>query len=109
MKNVWRKGKYIVLAMICFNLVALPMSVYATENNKIERTTQSESDKKGDKGNKQQEEVDSIQVYLTLAAIFGVGTLTAVLSSVLYKLYLSKKVVALPVLYYGEKEEVLYE
>ena len=63
----------------------------------------------GGKGGRQQEASNPIQVCLTLVALFGIGSFAAVLSSVLYKLYVLKKVVVLPVLYYGNGGEGLHE
>lgn len=64
---------------------------------------------KGNKNSKAEEADDSLQICLSLAALFGIGSLTAVISSILYKLYLSRKVTSLPVLYYGKEKEKLYE
>lgn len=83
------------------------------EGNDSEQSQQSEGEGKNNQNNnksgKQQQTSDPMQVCLLLAALFGVGSLTAVLSSILYKIYLSRKVNSLPVLYYGKKEEEVYE
>ena len=128
MKEKWHRAKYVLLAMICLNLLSDPMILYGQEVNdsnihnverqvegQVEGEQEEESNKraqgeqKHSSGDDKQQESDLLQVYLSLAALFGIGSLTAVLSSILYKIYLSKKVVSLPVLYYGKKEEETYE
>lgn len=179
-KERWHKAKYLLLGMMCCNLLAGPMNVYGTEINShnVEKQVEGESQggqrgqgnsvgqdnqagqgtqagqdnqagqdsqlgqgkqegqasqgskegqeaqtsqgstedqggqsNKGNKGGKEgkQEATDPMQVYLTLIALFGIGSCVAVLSSILYKIYLSRKVTALPVLYYGKREEGVYE
>lgn len=166
MKRRWHKSAYILLGMMCLNLLAGPRVIYGAEANeqavsktvitegrngqpnqvaqngqgkqdtKSEQVTELQSkdqgnessqsnqniqkeqgsqnvqeaqNNQGGKSGKQQEASDPTQVCLTLVALFGIGSFAAVLSSVLYKLYVSKKVVALPVLYYGNREEGLHE
>ncbi len=142
MKHRQHKLRYMVLGMLCFNLLVGNVVTYGAQMNKTQvevtqEVSSSQSDKvnsdtqegsledkvaqekqssqggrhdKISKSGKQKEDTDPIQIYLTLVALFGIGSCTAVLSSILYKLYVSRKVVALPVLYYGDsRKEGLYE
>lgn len=74
---------------------ALEESAGKTETNHKSKETSSEADSK--------------EVILSLVAIAGVGGAVAVLLSIMYKIYLAKKVNAMPVLYLKQKETTFDE
>ncbi|CDM70300.1 Hypothetical protein CM240_3183 [Clostridium bornimense] len=73
-------------------------------NKEDETSKKKESDSQHNSRGKEQT-TDSKQVYLVLAAIFGVGSFSAVILYTINKWLIGRKVTALPVLYYGRNEE----
>ena len=63
-----------------------------------------------DEEKKKQEKISKIkQVFTFIGLVFGIGIISAIVLSISYKIYLSRKVVPLPVLYYGKEEDAINE
>lgn len=104
MKKLSNK-KILVIVFVYFTTIfSLRTILFANETEKkIENSNTSKIENKSRKG---EEETNTEGIYLTLGALFGVGSLTSTVLLLLDKFYESKKNIPLPVIYQREEGEL---